>query len=77
MPGSIDASRAEYYAFALNKLREQDTRVGNSLALHFISTLNTNCSVVDIGAGPVILIDTLLTSGVNAKGRDERRVEGC
>ena len=55
--GSIDTSRMEYYAFALNKLREQDPRVGNSLALHFISTLNTNCSVVDIGAGPVILID--------------------
>ena len=55
--GSIDTSRAEYFMFALNKLREQDTRVGNSLALHFISTLNTNCSVVDLGAGPVILID--------------------
>jgi hypothetical protein len=54
---SIDSSRAEYYAFALNKLREQDPRVGESLALHFISTLNANCSVVDIGAGPVILID--------------------
>ena len=55
--GSIDSSRAEYYTFALNKLREQDSRVGNSLALHFISTLNTNCSVVDMGSGPVILID--------------------
>ena len=55
--GSIDTSRAEYFTFALNKLREQDTRVGTSFALHFISTLNTNCSVVDIGAGPVILID--------------------
>ncbi len=57
LTGSIDTSRMEYYAFALNKLREQDTRVGNSLALHFISTLNTNCAVVDIGSGPVILID--------------------
>jgi hypothetical protein len=57
LTGSIDTSRVEYYTFALNKLREQDTRVGDSLALHFISTLNTNCSVVDIGTGPVILID--------------------
>ena len=55
--GSIDTSRIEYYSFALNKLREQDPRVGDSLALHFISTLNTNSSVVDIGAGPIILID--------------------
>ncbi len=55
--GSIDSSRVEYYTFALNKLREQDRRVGDSLALHFISTLNANCSVIDIGAGPVILID--------------------
>ena len=55
--GSIDSSRIEYYPFALNKLREQDSRVGDSLALHFISTLNTNSSVVDIGAGPVVLID--------------------
>jgi hypothetical protein len=54
---SVDGSRAEYYTFALNKLREQDDRVGTSQALHFISTLNTNCSVVDIGAGPVVLID--------------------
>lgn len=57
LTGSIDSSRVEYYTFALNKLREQDSRVGNSLAVHFISTLNTNCSVVDIGTGPVILID--------------------
>jgi hypothetical protein len=55
--GSIDSSRVEYYAFALNKLREQDSRVGESFALHFISTLNANSSVVDIGAGPIILID--------------------
>lgn len=55
--GSIDSSRSEYYTFALCKLREQDPRVGDSFPLHFISTLNTNCSVVDIGSGPVILVD--------------------
>ena len=37
-------------------MADESTRK-DSFALHFISTLNTNCSVVDIGKGPVILID--------------------
>lgn len=52
-----DYGRSEYYAFALNKLMEMDPRVDRFPPLEFVSTLNRNSSVVDIGAGPVLVID--------------------
>jgi hypothetical protein len=67
--GSIDASRAEYFTFALDELRQQDPRVGDSFLLHILSTFNTNSSVVDIGGGPILLIDVHQSEIVEDMGR--------
>jgi hypothetical protein len=54
---SLDMSRAEYYSHAFIKLQEQDGRIKTFPPMKFTSTLEKNTSFVDIGSGPLLLID--------------------
>jgi hypothetical protein len=64
--GEVDAGRSSYFLYALAKLAEGGPPGVEFPKVHFVHSLNKSSSVVDIGDGPVLVIDDYLAETLEA-----------